>query len=193
MIRFRLSVFLLALLISAVANAGTQRALLIGVSNYEANLPPLAGSKNDVMLIRELLVQKYGFDRANVQVLIDEQATRALILSAVRALSERTVADDIVLIHFSGHGSQAPDMNGDEDDGFDETILPHDSRTPGIADITDDELNALLSGFEFGSVVVILDSCHSGTGTRSGPTLVTQRWVAPDTRKELTSQLPPGR
>ena len=185
MTRFRLSVFLLALLISAVANAGTQRALLIGVSNYEANLPPLAGSKNDVMLIRELLVQKYGFDRANVQVLIDEQATRAQILSAVRALSERTVADDIVLIHFSGHGSQAPDMNGDEDDGFDETILPHDSRTPGIADITDDELNALLSGFEFGSVVVILDSCHSGTGTRSGPTLVTQRWVAPDTRKEL--------
>ena len=185
MIRFRLSVFLLALLISAVASAGTQRALLIGVSNYEANLPPLAGSKNDVMLIRELLVQKYGFDRANVLVLIDEQATRAQILSAVRALSERTVADDIVLIHFSGHGSQAPDMNGDEDDGFDETILPHDSRTPGIADITDDELNALLSGFEFGSVVVILDSCHSGTGTRSGPTLVTQRWVAPDTRKEL--------
>ena len=166
-------------------SAGTQRALLIGVSNYEANLPPLAGSRNDVMLIRELLVHKFGFDRANIEVLIDEQATRDKIFAAVGALSERAAPEDIVLIHFSGHGSQAPDTNGDEPDGFDETILPHDSRTPGIADITDDELNALLSRFESGSVVVILDSCHSGTGTRSGPTLVTQRWVAPDTRKEL--------
>lgn len=185
MIRFRIFAFWLLLLLSAIASAGTQRALLIGVSNYEANLPPLAGSRNDVMLIRELLVQKFGFDRSNIQLMIDEQATRDQIFAAVRALSARTAPDDIVLIHFSGHGSQAPDTNGDEQDGFDETILPHDSRTPGVADITDDELNMLLSGFESGSVVVILDSCHSGTGTRSGPTLVTQRWVAPDTRKEL--------
>jgi hypothetical protein len=173
------------LVVSFSADAATQRALLIGVSNYEAGLPPLAGSKNDVMLIRELLVHKFGFDRANIQVLIDEQATRQGIFAAVENLSKRSGPDDIVLIHFSGHGSQAPDTNGDEPDGFDETILPHDSRTPGIADITDDEINTLVSRFDSQSVVVILDSCHSGTGTRSGPTLVTQRWVAPDTRREL--------
>ena len=185
MILRRLCSVMLILLISAVAHAGTQRALLIGVSNYEANLPPLAGSKNDVTLIRELLTYKFGFDRSNIQILIDEQATRAQILSSIRALSETSAPDDIVLIHYSGHGSQAPDTNGDEDDGFDETILPYDSRTEGIADITDDELNALIAGFQSRSVVVILDSCHSGTGTRSGPSLVSQRWVAPDTRKEL--------
>jgi hypothetical protein len=173
------------LVVSFSADAATQRALLIGVSNYEAGLPPLAGSKNDVMLIRELLVHKFGFDRANIHVLIDEQATRQGIFAAVEDLSRRSGPDDIVFIHFSGHGSQAPDTNGDEPDGFDETILPHDSRTPGIADITDDEINALVSRFDSQSVVVILDSCHSGTGTRSGPTLVTQRWVAPDTRREL--------
>ena len=170
---------------STTAFAGTQRALLIGVSNYQSNLPPLAGSRNDVLLIRELLTQKYGFDRRNIRIMIDEEATRSGIFSAIRSLSETAAPDDIVLIHFSGHGSQAPDTNGDEPDGKDETILPYDSRTPGIADITDDDLNAMIGSFRSESVIVILDSCHSGTGTRSGPSQVSQRWVAPDTRREL--------
>jgi hypothetical protein len=173
------------LLASVAAEAATQRALLIGVSNYEANLPALAGARNDVMIIRELLVRKYGFDRSNIRTLVDEQATRASIFSAVAELSKQSAPDDIVLIHFSGHGSQAPDTNGDEEDGLDETILPYDSRTPGIADITDDDINSLISKIPSRSVIVILDSCHSGTGTRSGPAQVSQRWVAPDTRREL--------
>jgi hypothetical protein len=173
------------LILSATSFAGTQRALLIGISNYQANLTPLAGSRNDVLLIRELLVQKYGFEQANIRTMLDEEATRAEILAAIRTLSETAASDDIVLIHYSGHGSQAPDTNGDEPDGQDETILPYDSRTPGIADITDDELNALISGFRSKKVIVTLDSCHSGTGTRGGPSQVTQRWVAPDTRREL--------
>lgn len=189
MYRCRSILLPLLLLLPMMVSAATQRALLIGVSDYEANLPPLAGSRNDVMLIRELLVLKFGFDRANIQVLVDDQAKRKDIFAAVRALSEKAAPDDIVFIHFSGHGSQAPDTNGDEPDGFDETILPQDSRTPGIADITDDELNALLAAFKSDSVVVVLDSCHSGTGTRSGPTLVTQRWVAPDTRRELYEKI----
>jgi len=171
--------------LSAASFAGTQRALLIGISDYQANLTPLAGARNDVLLIRELLTKKYGFDRANIRIMLDEQATRAQIFAAISALSETAAPDDIVLIHYSGHGSQAPDTNGDEADGQDETILPYDSRMPGIPDITDDELNTLISGFRSESVVVVLDSCHSGTGTRSGPTQVAQRWVTPDTRREL--------
>jgi hypothetical protein len=181
----RIFFVLACLLTSAFAESATQRALLIGVSNYEANLPALAGSRNDVLIIRKLLVQKFGFDPSNIRTLVDEQATRAGIVSAVIELSEQSAPDDIVLIHFSGHGSQAPDTNGDEDDGLDETILPYDSRTPGIADITDDDINALISKIPSRSVIVILDSCHSGTGTRSGPAQVSQRWVAPDTRREL--------
>jgi len=176
---------LLLLLVSAVSVAGTQRALLIGVSDYQANLTPLAGARNDVLLIRELLKYQYNFDESNIEIMLDEQATRAQIFAAIRALSERAAVDDIVFIHFSGHGSQAPDTNGDEQDGFDETILPYDSRTPGIADITDDELNSLIGGFRSESIIIVLDSCHSGTGTRSGPSRVSQRWVAPDTRREL--------
>ena len=181
----RLFLLVAWLLISVGAQAATQRALLIGVSNYEADLPPLAGARNDVMIIRELLVHKFGFDRSNIQILVDDDATRANIFEAVGELSKQSAPEDVVLIHFSGHGSQAPDTNADEDDGLDESILPYDSRTPEIADITDDEISSLLSKFASRSVIVVLDSCHSGTGTRSGPTQVSQRWVAPDTRKEL--------
>ena len=185
MIVRRLSFLVAWLLISVAAEAATQRALLIGVSNYEADLPPLAGARNDVMIISELLVLKFGFDRSNIRILVDKEATRANIFEAVGELSRQSAPEDVVLIHFSGHGSQAPDTNDDEDDGLDESILPYDSRTPGIADITDDEIGSLISKFGSRSVVVVLDSCHSGTGTRSGPTQVSQRWVAPDTRKEL--------
>ncbi len=172
-------------LISAVAHAAEQRALLIGISNYEADLVPLAGSRNDVQQIGELLISRFGFDPANIRTIVDENATRDKIFAAIRILSENADEDDIVFIHYSGHGSQAPDTNGDEEDGYDETILPYDSRTEGIADITDDELNELIGGFRAKSVIVVLDSCHSGTATRGGPGRVVQRWVAPDTRKHL--------
>ncbi len=181
----KVSFLVFALLASAVAYAGTQRALLIGVSEYEANLTPLAGARNDVLIIRELLVQKYGFQPSNIRIMLDQEATRAQIISAIEQLADSAAPDDIVFIHYSGHGSQAPDDTGDEPDGFDETIVPHDARTPGVADITDDELNRLVGRIEAQSIVVILDSCHSGTGTRSGPGLVTQRWIAPDNRKDL--------
>jgi hypothetical protein len=186
---WQLALLGLLLFLWSASWAGTQRALLIGISNYQSGLPPLAGSRNDVLLIRELLAQKYGFDRANIRIMIDEEATRAGIFAAVRELSEVAAPDDIVLIHYSGHGSQAPDTNGDEPDGKDETILPYDSRMPGIPDITDDDLNALIGSFRSESVIVVLDSCHSGTGTRSGPSQVAQRWVAPDTRRELYEKI----
>lgn len=185
MLIIRFCILFLIFLASGNLHAGVQRALLIGISDYESNLAPLPGSRNDVQLINQLLINQYGFEPTNIRVMLDAQATRQQIFSAIRSLSETAAPDDIVFIHFSGHGSQAPDTNGDEEDGYDETILPHDSRTEGIADITDDELNALIGSFQTRSVVVFLDSCHSGTGTRGGPAQVSQRWVVPDTREHL--------
>lgn len=43
---------------------------------------------------------------------------------------------DSLFFHYSGHGGQAADLDGDEDDGFDETILPLDFKTAG--EIIDD-------------------------------------------------------
>ena len=73
------------------------------------------------------------------------------------------------------------DVSGDEIDGWDETIVPHDSRTPGVFDISDDEINGLLKQLaeKTQNITFILDSCHSGTATRGG---VTARIVPDDER-----------
>jgi hypothetical protein len=93
-------------------------------------------------------------------------------------------ADDTVFFHYSGHGSQVEDLNGDErDDGLDETIVPQDGRSGKIADITDDELDALFARLRTRNAIVVLDSCHSGTATRAVD--IRTRSVPRDTRVEL--------
>jgi hypothetical protein len=171
--------------------AGTRYALLIGINDYQA-LPALNGSLNDVETMRELLVNRYEFDPDNVTVLTDTQATRQGILDALKALVARTGPDDIVYIHYSGHGSQVEDLNGDEADGADETICPRDARTPGIPDITDDEIDAIISGFKTPSVFVVMDSCHSGTVLRSTNSRIRPRFVPPDERIDLYRKGPGG-
>ena len=174
------------------------RALLMGVNQYTA-VPPLRGSVNDVEFLREVLTSRFGFQAKDVETLIDQQATRAGILSALDRLAARSEEGDLVYIHFSGHGSQIKDQNGDEEDGMDETIVPQDGRTPGVADITDDEIGEKLKKIRAKSVIVVLDSCHSGTATRalgaksSADQLLgglTPRYVPPDERLELYAEGP---
>jgi len=169
------------------------RALLIGINEYVA-VPRLSGAINDVEQMREILVSRYGFAEENVEVLEDRQATRAAILAAFDRLAERTQPGDLVYIHYSGHGSQIGDRDGDEDDGLDETIVPQDGRTPGVADITDDEIGDKLAAIHTDAVVVVLDSCHSGTATRSLGAMsdanallggLRPRYVPPDDRADL--------
>ena len=81
---------------------------------------------------------------------------------------KETGPQDTVYFHFSGHGSQVEDLNGDEkDDGLDETIVPQDGRSGDVRDITDDELDALFARLRAKNAFIVLDSCHSGTATRS--------------------------
>ena len=88
-------------------------------------------------------------------------------MAALNKIVKEADSNDVVYIHYSGHGSQVEDLNGDEpQDQLDETIVPQDGRTEGVPDITDDELEALLSQLKTSQAVVVLDSCHSGTATR---------------------------
>jgi hypothetical protein len=144
---------------------GTKRALLIAVNTYQA-VPSLAGSLNDVAAMREVLIRRWGFDERNIRLITEQAATRAGILATLQQLVREAGPNDTVYVHYSGHGSQVQDLNGDEDDGLDETLVPHDGRTPGVPDILDDELDSLFSRLRATSVIV-LDSCHSGTATRS--------------------------
>ncbi len=150
----------------ATTNASVKRALLIGIGKYEV-LPRLPGAKNDIKLVRQVLISRYGFSDDNVEVIQDEAATRAGVLTSLKKIVQEAGPNDVVYIHYSGHGSQVQDLNGDEpDDQLDETIVPQDGRTEGVPDITDDELEAILSQLKTSQGVVVLDSCHSGTATR---------------------------
>ena len=162
--------------------AGVKRALLVGINNY-IGVPRLRGSVNDVETMRQVLTSRWGFSERNITVLTDERATRAGIIKALDQLVAESGPNDLVYFHFSGHGSQVKDLNGDEDDGLDETIIPQDGRTGNVRDITDDELDETFARLKARSALIVLDSCHSGTATRSAE--IRTRSVPQDTRVAL--------
>jgi hypothetical protein len=166
-VRFLAVVLLCAINAVAVGQiAPAKRALLIGVNEYRA-VPSLQGSINDIETMREVLITRWGFAPGNITVVRDAQATRAGILSALQQLARQAQPNDTVYFHYSGHGSQVQDLNGDETDGLDETLVPHDGRTDRVPDIIDDELDAIFARLNARAAVIVLDSCHSGTATRA--------------------------
>ena len=109
-------------------------------------------------------------------MLTDADATRAGILAGIRDwLAAGTGPGARALLYFAGHGYFQPDENGDEPDGFDEALVPHDARLVSnetrplkVANlILDDEIGRELAALKDRRVQVIVDSCHSGTMTRS--------------------------
>jgi hypothetical protein len=164
-------------------------ALLVGINDYKYKgdyLKALQGAVHDAKNMKRLLVERFGFpdDDDHIRVLTDKQATRDAILRAIKEhLIAKATRDTIVVFHYSGHGSHVKDMDGDEIDGYDETIVPYDSgrgKDPG-RDITDDEINALLGKLtdKAAHVTFIFDSCHSGTASRAAGLA---RTVEPDDR-----------
>ncbi len=163
---------------------GQKRALLIGIDVYQQpHVPNLRGCVNDVEAMRRLLVERFGFSPAHVRVLLNEQATRANILDAFERLIAEVQPGDHVFVQYSGHGSQLLDTSGDEIEGRDETIVPHDSRDPEgkVFDITDDELYVIVERLleRTPNVVLLFDCCNSGTITRG---LGIVRAIPADTR-----------
>jgi len=146
-------------------------ALLVGINDYKSKtISDLDGCVNDVESMKATLIGKFGFHEENILILKDSAATHAHIVEAIQNhLINRAQENDIVVFHYSGHGSQMQDApGGDEIDGWDETIVPYDSRQGGIYDITDDEMNGLLSRLsrKTKNITWILDSCHSGTAVK---------------------------
>jgi hypothetical protein len=140
-----------------------KHALCIGINNYPGTHMDLAGCVNDAKAWAAEL-QGRGFQ---VTTLLDAQATKAALVAGLRTLIGAAKAGDVVAITFSGHGTYVPDMNGDEIDGLDEALCPYDIQTGGAA-LTDDEIHALFAARKPGvRLVLVSDSCHSGTVTRA--------------------------
>jgi len=157
-------------------------ALLIGIDEYLAERA-LSGCVNDVDAMRILLQNRYGVPDERIRVLTNTEATRDNIL---RAFEEHLINNpdiqrgDQILFHYCGHGSQMQAGPGDyEPDGMNETLVPHDSRTADVYDIPDKTVAGLLERLaeaKGDQVTVILDCCHSGSGTR-GPEAASPRRV----------------
>ncbi|WP_238365062.1 caspase family protein [Mesobacterium pallidum] len=161
----------------AAASAWAEtRAVLIGVSDYVNLDADLAGPANDVRLMADMLARRGVTD---VTLLAEGPGAippdRAAILSALDAAVAASEAGDTLVIYFSGHGSQAPDMDGDEQGGYDEIFLPRDAGhwngALGAVEnaILDDEFGAVArAALGRGvQVIAILDACHSATGFRA--------------------------
>ncbi len=110
--------------------------------------------------------------------LLTKAGTRKAVLAGLRAAAKALKKGDLFFLTYSGHGGQVDDASGDEDDKQDETWCLYDGQ------LIDDELYFELSKFAAGvRVLVLSDSCHSGTVTRARP--VADAAPAPGTRAKL--------
>lgn len=148
----------------AMTDSGGQRtALCIGIDTYAQ--AALEGCVADAKLwAREL--EGLGF---GVSSLHDQQASREGMLESIEREVRDARSGDIVVIQYSGHGSQVPDLNGDETEKpYDETLVPHDYLHEGM--IVDDELGAIWDRVSDGvALFLFMDCCHSGTNSRFAP------------------------
>jgi len=169
--------FLLWLLLMSIimvsAARSEDRALLIGVGRYAQFEEKLNGVSLDISMMREM-VHLMGFKSHEIKVLEHEQASTARVYDAVEDwLINGAGPDDRVLFYFSGHGSQIPDENNDEDDQFDEVLLLYDAlltekhgRQTLSNVLLDDHLNHMLARMKSRNILVVLDACHSGSATK---------------------------
>lgn len=177
--------FIIAVLVVIIggqtAQAETKRALLIGISDYgnameDPNKWANISGANDVALLSPLFNEQ-GF---KVMSIVDAQATHAGITAALDKLAKDSKKGDVVYIHFSMHGQPFEDLNGDEEDGWDEALIPVDAQmiySEGIYEgknhLLDDELEVYFNdirnriGYE-GKLYVVLDVDNSdGNGFSS--------------------------
>ncbi len=143
-----------------------KRAVLIGVNRYRMPGADLRGCVNDVVNMTNVLTQVYGFAKSDIVTLTDFAATKKAMQAAIRALVTSGRKGDVLYLHYSGHGANVPDKNGDEADGRDEILCPTDLdwKSPP----TDDWLRATFNRLKAGvSLTVVMDCCHSGTNTRA--------------------------
>ena len=188
------------------ASAETKHALLIGISDYgntteDPNKWANISGENDIRLLTPAF-KAQGF---SVTSLVDSEATHAGITKALDKLAKDSRKGDLVYIHFSMHGQPFEDLNGDEEDGWDEALIPVDAQMQysegvyeGDKHLLDDELEGYFDKLRSkigstGQLYVVLDACHSGTSSRGDEERVrgirdgftrSGKYYIPDRKKE---------
>ncbi|KAL6323411.1 hypothetical protein AAG906_038980 [Vitis piasezkii] len=147
---------------------GRKKALICGIS-YRYSRHELKGCINDAKCMKYLLMNKFQFPESSILMLTEEETdpyripNKQNLRMALYWLVQGCQPGDSLLFHYSGHGSRQRNYNGDEVDGYDETLCPLDFETQGM--IVDDEINAtIVRPLPHGvKLHAIIDACHSGT------------------------------
>lgn len=146
--------------------SGTRRAVCIGI-NYVGQKGELRGCVSDVKNMVKYIKAVHGFEDHNITLLLDDgvhtSPTHDNILAAYKKLASEAKPGDAVFTHYSGHGGKLRDDDGDEKDGYDETLVPVDFASS--SQIRDDDVFTTLIGPMPKGVVMtsVFDCCHSGT------------------------------
>lgn len=174
-------VLIIGLFLMAViaGNAQRKRAFMVGVSHYDTALTGYQWNDingvEDINLLTPVL-KNQGF---YLTTLLDDQATHQNITSQLTTFTNKTKKGDIVYLHFSTHGQPVEDIDGDEDDGWDEAIVPIDAYKlykkgvyEGDKHLLDDQLNTYIKKLRAkigptGFLYVVIDACHAGTSSRA--------------------------
>jgi len=151
-----------------------QRALLVGVGKLDIPGNDLPSIELDLDRMHEML-NLMGFEDRQIHTLQDEDATSSRVIAEFNTwLRQGVQPGDRVVFYFSGHGSNIPDEHGDQDDNVSQVLVTHDVKfTHGKAGaslagvLPDFRISQLLAAIPSRNVLFIVDSCHSGTVTRS--------------------------
>jgi hypothetical protein len=209
---------LLLLLATAIAQGQVKRALLVGIDRYTPNsgsykvsdqtrarlqaihgtpsrskLDSLEGAFNDAQAMKEMLVQKFGFDERNVIVLPNAQqpATADNILNLLQSfLIDQAKPGDISFFYYAGHGSRIRNTATRNAGGFDSTIVPADALL-GVPDIRSKELARIYAQApkKHVALTVIQDSCFSGAASRGAIARDRTRSQPPDLSISVNEKL----
>jgi len=144
-----------------------KKALCVGINDYPVAGMDLRGCVNDAHDWATLLVEHYDFPKADVKVVLDDEATHAAMISGLEDLLAGARSGDVLVFTNSSHGTYLADTDGDEPT-YDEALCPYDTEDHPLVD---DELRTLFTDLPRGvRLTVLADSCHSGTVTRALPT-----------------------
>ncbi|MEO8042589.1 MAG: caspase family protein [Acidobacteriota bacterium] len=185
--------------VSAASAKGKKYGLFVGINAYEGGINPLKGCVNDATKMEAAMIARFGFKLGDTTLLTDAAATREAILANLKKYQTLAGVGDLLVFHYSGHGTLFPDeyseeqdetnmiyMEAPDDEGkmeviyergtYDSAIVPVDARSrtsgkPWRNLILDDELYAIFSAVtrKGAQVVLISDSCHSGSIDRPIP------------------------
>jgi hypothetical protein len=175
-------IFLLIILSLVISSnfshtAPVRRALIIAIGNYPSNSGfHRLNSINDIQLIKTTLLNRM-FEETNIKILSDDQATGQRILSYLEELVNISNKEDIVVIHFSGHGQQIVYEDINKSLCLDEALVAYDafltteSGYSGQNHIRDKVIGEYVKRLRLklgkkGMLNLFIDCCYSGTMTK---------------------------